>query len=40
MTTIVEKTPATASPGADRQTAVRIENLWKKYGDLEAVRGI
>ena len=40
MTTILEQSPASASPGADRPTAVRIENLWKKYGDLEAVRGI
>ncbi len=40
MSTALEQTSAESSPHGDGSIAIRIENLWKKYGDLEAVRGI
>src|SRR5271165_3704210 len=40
MTTVLEPTPAPASPHGDGPVAVRIVDLRKKYGDHEAVRGV
>src|SRR5271166_2672490 len=40
MSTALEQTSAKSSPHRDGSIAIRIENLWKKYGDLEAVRGV
>ena len=39
MSTVVEETRVLSSPGAER-ASVRVVDLWKKYGDTEAVRGI
>ncbi len=41
MTAIDSIAAANTSRGAaGRRTAIRIENLWKRYGAVEAVRGI
>jgi len=40
MSTALEQTSAESSHHGDGSIAIRIENLWKKYGDLEAVRGV
>lgn len=40
MSTVVEQPFASPSPRRENPPAVRIENLWKKYGDIEAVRGV
>ncbi len=39
MSTVVEETRVLSSPGGER-ASVRVVDLWKKYGDTEAVRGI
>jgi ABC-2 type transport system ATP-binding protein len=41
MTAVLTESASTnSSPTATQALAVRVENLWKKYGDLEAVRGV
>ncbi len=39
MGTVVEETRAFSSPG-DARASVRLVDLWKKYGETEAVRGV
>ncbi|MGA3210755.1 MAG: ATP-binding cassette domain-containing protein [Terriglobales bacterium] len=40
MTAVLEQPVTADSSGGDTSPAVRINDLWKKYGELEAVRGI
>jgi ABC-type multidrug transport system ATPase subunit len=40
MATLLERNHAAALLDQSSAAAVRVENLWTKYGALEAVRGV